>query len=389
VARIYGCHYELWDLNPLLGVLHEVAVQKPKDLDVASLLRQMQMSKETFVPKWRKLDYWFHEDFHQLLFRAWGFYHSLMDEYSKRLLVVPLLKVTRHFSYDDVQRQKLSKSPKAVQRVQALLKSDWKRKFFHMLEEEIIEVLKKLYEYQRYSPADVKYTVKAGVDTMSEKLEEEADILVTSPPYLQSHEYIRRAKMDLFWLGFSEEEIKRLSELEIPYRDVPPHRIRSEMYWKLRDRIDAHHLRRTFDNYFWAVVGALERLGEMVSSHMFLFVGRASMRGRSIPIDQIVVHCVTLTCLKSLPTRELALASCLSGVLCSLLLFVCVYLKLIYQKARALQQFLRIHLGLPYQPMAESNCHSQPACKRRNIRKLEMIDKKIIPRPPFPYTYQP
>jgi hypothetical protein len=287
VARIYGCHYELWDLNPLLGVLHEVAVQKPKDLDVASLLRQMQESKETFVPKWRNLDYWFHEDFHQLLFRAWGFYHSLKDEYAKRLLVIPLLKVTRHFSYDDIQRQKLSKSPKAVQRVQALLKSDWKRKFFQMLEEEIIEVLKRLYEYQRYSPADVKYTVKAGVDTMSEELEEEVDILVTSPPYLQSHEYIRRAKMDLFWLGFSEEEIKRLSELEIPYRDVPPHRIRSETYWKLRDRIDAHHLRRIFDNYFWAVVGALERLGEVVSSHMFLFVGRASMRGRSIPIDQI------------------------------------------------------------------------------------------------------
>jgi hypothetical protein len=89
----------------------------------------MQESKETFVPKWRNLDYWFHEDFHQLLFRAWGFYHSLKDEYAKRLLVIPLLKVTRHFSYDDVQCQKLSKSPKAVQRVQALLKSDWKRKF--------------------------------------------------------------------------------------------------------------------------------------------------------------------------------------------------------------------------------------------------------------------
>jgi hypothetical protein len=156
-----------------------------------------------------------------------------------------------------------------------------------MLEEEVIEVLKGMHEYQRYSPADVKYSVKAGVDTLSEELEEEVDILITSPPYLQSHEYIRRAKMDLFWLGFSEGEIKRLSELEIPYRDVTPHRIHSKTYWELRDQIEAHHLRRVFDNYFWGVIGALDRLGAKVSSYMFLFVGRASMRGRPIPIDQI------------------------------------------------------------------------------------------------------
>jgi len=287
VARIYGCHYELWDLNPLLGVLHKVAVQKPKDLDIASLLRQMQESREAFVPKWRNLGYWFHEDFHLLLFRVWGFYHSLKDEYAKLLLTIPLLKVTRYFSYDDVQRQKLSRSPKSFQRVRALLKSDWKSRFFRMLEEEVIEVLKGMHEYQRYSPADVKYSVKAGVDTLSEELEEEVDILITSPPYLQSHEYIRRAKMDLFWLGFSEGEIKRLSELEIPYRDVTPHRIHSKTYWELRDQIEAHHLRRVFDNYFWGVIGALDRLGAKVSSYMFLFVGRASMRGRPIPIDQI------------------------------------------------------------------------------------------------------
>jgi len=287
VARIYGCHYELWDLNPLLEVLHAVAIQTPKDLNVTSLLRQMEESGEVFVPRWRNLDYWYPEDFLPFLFKVWGFYHTLKNDYAKRLLVIPLLKVTRYFSYDDIQRQKLSKSPKSIQRIQALLKSDWKSKFFRMLREEVKEVLERMYEYQRYSPKDVKCTVKGGVDTLNEELEEEVDLLITSPPYLQSHEYIRQAKMDLFWLGFSEEEVKKLSELEIPYRDVPPQRVHSDTYRELRDQIEGPRLRRIFENYFWGVLGALNRLEAKVSSYMLLFVGRASMRGQSIPIDQI------------------------------------------------------------------------------------------------------
>lgn len=286
VARIYGCHYELWDLNPLLEILHAVAVQTPKDLNITSLLGQMEGSREVFIPKWRNLDYWYPEDFRSFLFKVWGFYHSLNDEYAKRLLVIPLLKATRYFSYDDIQRQKLSKSPKSIQRIQALLKSDWKLKFYQMLRDGVKEVLERMYEYQRYSPKDVECVVKGGVDTLSEELEGEVDLLITSPPYLQSHEYIRQAKMDLFWLGFSEEEIRKLSELEIPYRDVPPQRVHSETYRELRDQIEGR-LRRLFDNYFWGVLGALNRLEAKASSYMFLFVGRASMRGRPIPIDQI------------------------------------------------------------------------------------------------------
>jgi len=291
VARLYGCNYELWDLNPMLEILHTIAILEPRDVDVGTLIKKMRASNEEFVPKWSRLHYWFHEDFLQLLYKVWGFYHSLDNEYLRFLLTIPLLKVTRYFSYDDIQRQKLSKSPKSTKRVESLLAIDWKSFFFQMLKREMENVLKRLREYQKLSPKKVNAIVKGGIDTLKTDLEEEKDILITSPPYLQSHEYIRQAKMDLFWLGFSEEYVRRLHKLEIPYRkDVVPIEVHSETYTKIKREIKVAHLRDLFERYFWNVLGALNRLQENVRLYMCLFVGHASIRGRPIPIDSIFIE---------------------------------------------------------------------------------------------------
>jgi len=125
------------------------------------------------------------------------------------------------------------------------------------------------------------------LDTLSAELEEEKDILSTSPPYLQSQEYIRQAKMDLFWWGFSESRIRELSRLEITYRDVEPQEVFSETYNDWKSKIKEQHLQRLFNNYLWGVLDALTRLQKRVTAYMFLFVGHTSMRGQSIPIDRI------------------------------------------------------------------------------------------------------
>ena len=287
VSRIYGHDYELWDLNPMLEVLHSVATMELKQVNVDNILSDLMSSEKEFVPDWSNIDYWYPREFLPFLYKVWGFYHSLDDRYTKLLLTIPLLKVTRYFSYDDVQRQKLSKSPKSIERVDSLRRRDWKSIFLKMLKEEIKEVLQRLREYWLLSPKQTKAIVKAGVDTLSTDLAEDKDMLITSPPYLQSQEYIRQAKMDLFWLGFKEAQIKELSKLEIPYRDVDPCEVLSRTYREWRARMKERHLQKVFDNYFWGVLGALTRLERRISSYMFLFVGRASMRGQGVPIDRI------------------------------------------------------------------------------------------------------
>jgi len=287
VSRIYDCDYELWDLNPILETLHKIAILEPKKVDVKAILKRIAYSNEKFVPDWSNLDYWFPEEFLPFLFKMWGFYHSLEDEYMKLIVTIPLLKTARYFSFDDIQRQKLSKSPVSKKRVASLLSSNWETQFFDMLGREIEKVIKGINEYSTLLPKHVKPIVRGGIDTCTTDLEEEKDLLITSPPYLQSQEYIRQAKMDLFWLGKKEDEIKKLGKLEIPYRDIEPQSIFSETFSKMRNKIKQDNLQIMFDRYFWGVLGALTRLQEKIRNNMFLFVGHSSVRGRQIPLDRI------------------------------------------------------------------------------------------------------
>jgi len=288
VSRIYDCNYELWDLNPLLETLHAVGTLEPRKVDLDSIIQRMASPHEKFIPDWPRLSYWFPEEFLPFLYEKWGFYHSLdNNEYVKLLMTIPLLKVTRYFSHDDMQRQKLSKSPVAEWRIVSLLTCDWRKKFYNMLRNETLKVIRGIADYWALSPKKTKPIIRAGVDVLSTNLEEKKNILITSPPYLQSQEYMRQAKIDLFWLGYPEEKIKALHKLEIPYRDIEPQAIHSETFASFRRTIKEEHLRKVFDRYFWGVLGALTRLQEDVTDYLFLFVGRTSIRGRAVPIDQI------------------------------------------------------------------------------------------------------
>lgn len=287
VSRLYDCDYELWDLNPIIEVLHRITMLEPREIRTRELIDKMVSSEEEFMPDWSKFDYWFPPEFVPILTRAWGFYHSLDDEHARLLLTIPLLKASRNFSFDDMGRMKLSKSPKSKERIMQLIAGDWKKRFYETVRRETENVLQRLSEYQSLAPKMTKAVVRGGVDTLSTNLDEEKDILITSPPYLQSQEYIRQAKMDLFWLGHSEMEIKNLSRLEIPYRNLPPRPVNSPTFSVIRDDIEEEHIKKIYDRYFHGILGALSRLQDKITSRLFFFVGRSSLRGRPIPIDTI------------------------------------------------------------------------------------------------------
>jgi hypothetical protein len=286
-ARLYGLEYELWDLNPLLKHLHPLCEIEPKPLD-KSLVDKIKAHPQEFIPDWSNLEYWHPVEFISLLSKAWGFYHKDADEYTKKLLLVPLLKLTKYFSHADEKVHKLYRSKHAKEKVERLIKEDYKALFYSLLERELEKTLQKLAEYQTLRPQRVKSTVKAGVDVLEEELKEPVNILITSPPYLQAQEYIRTTKLELFWLGFKEDYIRSLAKKEIPYRKVPAIGVLSETYHAYRKAIEEKHLLGLYDNYFFAVLSALERLSEKVLDYMFVFVGPAKIRGQKIPIHEII-----------------------------------------------------------------------------------------------------
>jgi len=288
VSRLYGLEYELWDLNPILDLLHRVAVAPPKSYDVDDLMERLSADEVMYNPKWGNYDYWFADPFKAFLQQVWGSYHAIDEEEIRNLLAVPLLKVSRHFSYDDMGRMKLSKSPKSEKRVEDILKKDWETLFYSMLKDEITDLLERQEEYYSLRPKDVDSTIHAGIDSLTFDLHHNRDILVTSPPYMQSQEYMRQAKMDLFWLGYSDEEVRALSRMEIPYRDVSKTEIYSETYGRMRKSVEEDHIQEVYDNYFRGITKALQHLSEDVDRYLFFFVGRPSMRGRPVPIDIIL-----------------------------------------------------------------------------------------------------
>jgi hypothetical protein len=287
VARLCDNDYELWDLNPLLEHLHAVAIMKPIIIDSDALVRNMARYKKPFTPDWQNVAYWYPPEFLPMLYRAWGFYHSLENEELKRILLIPLLKTTRYFSYNDEKRQKLSRSPLAEHRINRLKGQGWQEIFSTMVLKGVNQILNKLAEYQQLHPASVKHNIRAGVDASTIDIEGERDILITSPPYLQAQEYIRATKMDLFWLGYSEAYIKELGKKEFPYQDVPRFPIQSNTYSKCLEAIEEPHMIKVYERYFSGVLGTLTRLQEHISHKLLLFVGKATIRTVPIPIDRI------------------------------------------------------------------------------------------------------
>ncbi len=302
VSRIYGLDYELWDLNPMLSLLHRVATLKPIKEEsslIHGITKEIQRSNEhLFMPKWSKLDYWFPTKALPFLFNVWGAYHSLEESRKEGagsnsltqlhlLLLIPLLKATRMLSYNDGQRQKLSKSAFSKARVDSLLSHDWRRIFFERVLEFALDLNRKLLEFESLSPKSVKSKILSGVDASREDLDENVDLLITSPPYLQAQEYIRNSKLDLFWLGYTEDQVRDLSSKEIPYGRVERAPIYSPTYWNYRDGIDENDMKEIYDKYFWGVLGALTKLESKVRSKLCFFVGSANLRGRSVPISHI------------------------------------------------------------------------------------------------------
>jgi hypothetical protein len=292
VSRVYGYDYELWDLNPIINVIHDTAIMKKPNVDLRKLMLEIKNSKEVFKPNWSNLWYWFPRDFLPVLYRTWGFAHSLPKE-TKYLLLIPLLKVTRYFSSSDEKIHKLYISKFSRKKIDTLLKEDWKSKFYLMLEKEISILLKKLEEYSNFNPKSVKFKIRSGIDVLETELDEDVDILITSPPYLQAQEYIRSTKLELFWLGHKEMEVKELSKREIPYRDVDRIDIYSDKYFEFREKIKEEFLKELYDRYFHAILNSFAKLGEKVKEYMFIFVGPAKIRTTPMPLDEIVIEHLT------------------------------------------------------------------------------------------------
>lgn len=200
------------------------------------------------------------------------------------------MKVTRYFSYSDEKISKLYRSKLAERKVKALLSSNWMERMEQMYREKVGELVKKVKSYQDLGPSEVKSVVRAGVNSMRERLNRNVKLLVTSPPYLQAQEYIRSFKLELYWLGFTDREIRSLSLKEIPYARPSEVEVNSVLYKRYREEVS--RLRRgdllgLYDSYFKSLAYFFNNNYSRVET-VAIFVGPVKIRTLRIPIDDVL-----------------------------------------------------------------------------------------------------
>ena len=135
---------------------------------------------------------------------------------------------------------------------------------------------------------------KGGVDSSYFSFHQEFDALITSPPYLQAQEYMRTVKMELFWLGYNDEEIRKLSRLEIPYRKAD-RLIQTPTLDKIRAELRRADLAKLLDSYFCHTINALENAMKQLKANGTgcIFIGNPLIDGIKVEIWRILMEYFT------------------------------------------------------------------------------------------------
>ena len=294
----------LLDLNLLLNHIMPLKVYKGKELlseaNLHKLLEGIKKSQHEFIPSWSTVDYWYAPEILGILSHYWGFINTIDDGIYPAIIKSTLLKVSKRFSYTEDRTPKLARSKRKLQVIEDLLKENWRDQLDEMLCRLSLKTLRDLNgfimstQHHQISGTQSQVQWLGGVDSSYVSVPRKCDALITSPPYLQAQEYIRSTKMELFWLGHTEEEIRELSRLEIPYRKAD-RIIQTETLEKIRDMLTRDDLRKRFDSYFCHTVNALENSMNQLklNATACIFVGNPRIDGITVELWRIFAEYFT------------------------------------------------------------------------------------------------
>ena len=293
----------LLDLNLLLNHIMPLKVYRGKEIlqeaSLYKLLADMRACNERFTPAWSNVAYWYAPEILDVLSQYWGFVNTAGDEIYAAIIKAALLKASKRFSYTEDRTPKLARSKRKLNAITELLKEDWREQLDEMLHKLSLKTLADLndfvmYTRQHHAGDSGQIEFQGGVDSSNVAVSRACDALITSPPYLQAQEYIRSTKMELFWLGHTEEEVQALSRLEIPYRKAD-RVIRTETLDKVQAMLTRDDLRKRLDSYFCHTVNALENSMNplKLNAAACIFVGNPRIDGITVEIWRILAEYFT------------------------------------------------------------------------------------------------
>ncbi len=290
----------LLDLNPLLNHIIPLKIYLGKEqlrkARLCQILENMaQHTSQRYIPEWSNVNYWYPPEMLEVLSKYWGFIKDSEQTLYSRIIESALLKASKHFSYAEHRTPKLFRSKRKLSYIEELLKSNWEETLREMVFSLSLKTLRDINDFVITTPKHQNQVeCKGGVDSSDYQITRECDAIITSPPYLQAQEYIRTVKMDLFWLGYSEEEIRGLARLEIPYRKAD-RVIQTKTLDSIRTDLNRNDLINLLDSYFCHTINALENSMNCLKSNATacIFVGNPLIDGIKVEIWRILMEYFT------------------------------------------------------------------------------------------------
>ena len=291
----------LLDLNYLLKYIIPIKIyqgtQEHSKVELTKNIQAIQKEQGDFIPEYVNISYWYPDEILEVLSHYWAGLHKLDENIYKWIIQAALVKISKEFSFAEHRTPKLFKSKSKKGFIIKLMQTEWKEKFDSKLFKNSYLFYDAVTNFQNiikdYKKKVIYY---AGIDSSKFKFEStrEFDALITSPPYLQAQEYIRTSKLDLFWLGYTEKQIKEISKSEIPYRKAE-RIIRTYTLNKIRKQIDNIKLLNILDSYFDHTIAALENSMDILKKggKICVFIGNPKIDGIEVEIWRIFTEYFT------------------------------------------------------------------------------------------------
>lgn len=286
----------LADINLLLNHIIPIKIYQGSEPFKLSILETMLSeifdSKTNYIPQWNNINYWYPAEMLNELSRYWGKLKTFEKNVYSLIIEASLLKVSKLFSYAEHKTPKLFKSKSKIQYINDLLKTDWKKQLKTFCNELCYANFEKVKQFKiktKNQQNSVLYYGGVDATNFNYRKDLAIDCLITSPPYLQAQEYIRTAKLDLYWLGYSEQEIKDITKLEIPYRKAVQI-IETPTLNSVISKLENTTLLPILHSYFCHTLNALENAMKRLKKNgkACIFVGNPKLDGVEIETWRIL-----------------------------------------------------------------------------------------------------
>jgi len=291
----------LLDLNYLLEVIIPIKIYQGKNNlsknELFKYIERIKNERKQFIPDYSNIKYWYPDEIFDTLSSYWAGTHKLENNIYKWIIQASLVRISKLFSCAEHRTPKLFKSKFKKKYIEDLLKINWKKDLDNKLfsfSYKYFDAVKQLQRETEGYNNFIEYF--AGIDSAKFRFKnkKEIDALITSPPYLQAQEYIRTSKLDLYWLGYKDKQIKEISRLEIPYRKAE-RLINTETLDKIRNQISNKELLNILNSYFDHTIASLENNMNLLKKggKACIFVGNPKIDGIEIETWRIFIEYFT------------------------------------------------------------------------------------------------